>query len=189
MFGDTGDGGALCRLWRRGLGMAVGATLAVTVSPAVGQIPLTDNTLTRDSTVTEVVQGTVAEMSWLTGHWRGQALGGVVDEVWLEPTEGAIAGMFQLATEEGVQFYEIFAIREVEGSLVLNLKHFNADIGGWEEKEETEDFHLLKLEPRAAYFDGLTYRSVSDNEIEAFVVVTNNDGSVSEYQFRYQRVE
>ena len=42
----------------------------------------------------EKPKATLADMSWLTGHWTGTALGGFVEEIWSEPRGGAMMGMF-----------------------------------------------------------------------------------------------
>ena len=38
----------------------------------------------------------------------------------------------------------------------MQLKHFGSDFKGWEEKDETVDFKLVKIEKYAVYFDGMT---------------------------------
>jgi len=96
-------------------------------------------------------------------------------------------GSFRLIADGEVQFYELEIIRQVGDSLVMQLKHFNADLTGWEEKDETFDFPLVKIESDAVYFDGFTVRRISQDEIHMFVMV-HSDGSAEEVQFIYHRV-
>ena len=49
-------------------------------------------------------------------------------------------------------------LAEENGSLALKLKHFNADLTGWEAKDDMLTFRLVAIEPCAAYFNALTLR-------------------------------
>jgi hypothetical protein len=82
-------------------------------------------------------------MSWLAGHWKGEAFGGIGEEWWSSPLEGAMMGIYR-ASSPRFNFYEILTIYEQEGSLLLRLKHFNRDLTGWEEKDETIDFPFIR---------------------------------------------
>lgn len=76
---------------------------------------------------------------------------------------------------------------EENGSLTLKLKHFDAAMKGWEEKDKFVEFRLVKLEPRAAYFHGLTYRLNEDDSMDVFVVVSQKDGTKREEKFEFKR--
>lgn len=129
----------------------------------------------------------IGQLSWLAGHWRGEALGGVVEENWSPPSAGSMVGSFKLSANGEVKFYEIEIIREVAGSLVLQLKHFASDLKGWEEKDETVDFRLVKIEHDAAYFEGFTIRKIADDEMHMIVVI-GNEPKHEEVKFKYRRV-
>ena len=94
---------------------------------------------------------------------------------------------FRLVIDGKVNFYEIGHIIEDGDSLLLQLKHFGGDLKGWEEKEETEDFKLVKKEANKIYFDGLTYQKVNENELNAYVLVKNKDGTQEEMKFNFKR--
>ena len=130
----------------------------------------------------------IEQLSWLAGHWRGEALGGVVEEHWAPPFAGTMVGTFKLSSNGKVKFYEIEIIREVADSLVLQLKHFNHDLKGWEEKDQTVDFPLVKIEEDAAYFDGFTIRKISADEVHMFVVF-EREPQLKETVFKYHRVK
>lgn len=132
-------------------------------------------------------KASIGQLSWLAGHWCGEALGGIVEEHWAPPSAGSMVGSFKLIVKDKVKFYEIEIIREVADSLVLQLKHFHHDLKGWEEKDQTVDFALVKLEDNAAYFEGFTIRKISDNEIHMFVVL-GREPELKEVSFKYQRV-
>ncbi|HEX2445685.1 MAG TPA: DUF6265 family protein, partial [Vicinamibacterales bacterium] len=79
----------------------------------------------------------IADMAWLAGRWVGEALGGASEEIWSEPRAGAMMGMYRLVRDGKPIFYELLTIVEENGTLMLRLKHFNADLTGWEEKLKT----------------------------------------------------
>ena len=48
---------------------------------------------------------TLADAAWLVGAWRGEGLGGAVQEVWGEPVAGRMVGTFtslHMAAQEGI---------------------------------------------------------------------------------------
>ncbi|MFO7610763.1 MAG: DUF6265 family protein [Candidatus Krumholzibacteriia bacterium] len=98
-----------------------------------------------------------AALAWLAGGtWSCAAFGGTAQETWLPPAGGQMAGLFRLVTDAGPSFYEIMALLVVDGRLTMRLKHFDALLHGWEEKDETIDFPLVEVAPDTWYFDGLT---------------------------------
>ena len=75
-------------------------------------------------------------IAWISGTWHGEAFGGKTEEIWSQPSGGSMMATFKLTVNDQVQFYEIEIIREIENDLVLQLKHFNKDLKGWETKDE-----------------------------------------------------
>jgi hypothetical protein len=128
----------------------------------------------------------ISDVAWIAGSWGGEALGGFAEEIWSSPRAGTMMGMFRMVKDGGLGFYEMLCISEEGGSLVLKLKHFNADLTGWEEKDETVDFPLVKLGVNEACFDGMTFRRSGD-ELQVFVASKGKDGTASELAFRYTR--
>ena len=103
---------------------------------------------------------TLAQMDWLVGQWVGTGIGGApAMESWLPPSGGTMVGSFVQETGDGaLRFTEHLYLMEEEGTLVLRLKHFNADLTGWEEKDGMLTFRLIAVEECAAYFHALTLR-------------------------------
>ena len=132
-------------------------------------------------------QPTIEDFAWLVGHWRGEALGGVAEDVWAPPAGGAMVGLFRLVKDDGVAFYEIVTISEPD--LALRLKHFHPDLTGWEERDEVVTFPLVGVRLGEAVFEGLTYRVLEDGRLRAVVETRRPDGSRGELEFVYRRVE
>lgn len=134
-------------------------------------------------------EASVYELPWLVGQWEGEGIGGArAVESWLSPTGTTMVGTFVQETAEGsIQFTEHMYLMEEDGSLVLKLKHFNADLTGWEEKDRVISFRLVDLEPCAAYFNGLTLRCDGDNGLIAAVRMKSDNPEPQELVFRFTR--
>lgn len=132
-------------------------------------------------------KASLENITWLAGHWKGDAFGGVAEEIWSPPLGGSMLFSFRLVADEAVHFYEFGHILEVDGTLMLQLKHFDRDLKGWEEKADTVDFKLVKIEDDKFYFDDFSIERISDQEINMYVVIEEDDGSENEVQFNYHR--
>ena len=144
------------------------------------------NTLALDSGEVSP-EATLADIAWIQGHWRGEAFGGVTEEIWTPPLGGSMMCAFKLVVNGEVRFYEIVTITEENNSLMLRLKHFHKDLKGWEEKDETVDFPLVKVTPDMVFFDGFTFERISKDEINMYVII-GDESKEQEAKFNYKRV-
>ena len=71
-------------------------------------------------------------------------------------------------------------------TIMFRLKHFDGKLKGWEEKDETQDFALVKIEKDAVYFNDFTIKRISEDHI-IFYVVIDSDGKSEEVEFKYFR--
>jgi hypothetical protein len=130
---------------------------------------------------------TLSDVSWIAGHWKGEAFGGITEEIWSPPLGDSMMFVFKLVVDDKVAFYEIGHIRQEGETLILRLKHFNGNLTGWEEKDETVDFKLVKLEDDRAYFDDFTFEKINDSEMNIYVVIEQENGSHEEVKFNYKK--
>lgn len=128
----------------------------------------------------------IKDVGWITGDWYGEALGGRVEEHWTPPSAGSMMATFKLIKNNQVQFYELCTISEERGSLILRIKHFNRDLTGWEEKDRSMEFRLVKLTPSRAYFDGFTFERVGRNRLNLYIML-GEEGNEKETTFAYRR--
>jgi hypothetical protein len=126
----------------------------------------------------------VSAMAWLPGDWTGQGLGGVSEEAWLPPAAGSLTGVYRGSRGGQVTFYELMTVVEAGGSLVFRLKHFAADLRGWESPERAVEFPLVRTVRSGAYFDGLTYRRNAAG-LESWVLIGLGDGGTRPERFLY----
>ena len=165
---------------------SVASTFLILVIPVIAQVKNTDNTL-KLSEGQASEKATIADAAWLAGSWRGAGLGGISDETWSRPEGGVIVGTYRLLKDGKPVFYEMMWLQEVEGTLILRLKHFNPDLTGWEEKDKTVDFKFIKKDGKRLYFSGLTYEQASKDELHIYLALRQRDGTLKEEVFRMKR--
>ncbi len=129
----------------------------------------------------------LTEIAWMEGHWKGEAFGGITEEIWSPALGGSMMFSFKLVSEGVVQFYELGHIRQIDNTLVFELKHFHGDLKGWEEKDEVQSFKLVKVSGNRLYFDGFTFEKISDREINIYGLIHQEDGRAKEVKFNYKR--
>lgn len=125
-------------------------------------------------------------IAWIAGTWHGEAFGGITEEIWSEPSGGSMMATFKLIVDGKVQFYEIEVIRELEDSLILQLKHFGTDLKGWETKDETINFPLKEITENKVVFEGMTFEKISPTEMNIYVDIKNKE-EIETVKFNYKK--
>ena len=163
--------------------MMVSAAMALWVSPFVAQ----ETRVAEEGHVPP--SAGLAQMDWLVGQWTGTGIGGApAMESWLPPSGNTMVGTFVQETGDGaIRFTEHLYLMEEEGTLVLRLKHFNADLTGWEEKDKMLTFRLIAVEDCAAYFHALTLRCDGSDGLLAAVRMKSDEPAPQELVFRFRR--
>jgi hypothetical protein len=147
----------------------------------------TENTLKLSGTSRP--KATIEDIAWLAGHWKGNALGGVSEEIWSPPQAKSMMGSYRLIKNDTlIVFYEIVTITEDGQSLTLKLKHFNKDLTGWEEKNEVREFKLVKKEKNKLWFEGMTFEMIDENSFQVYLAIQKKNGEVIEERFPYKKV-
>jgi len=126
-------------------------------------------------------------ISWISGNWIGEAFGGIAEENWSEPHGNSMMASFKLVKDGKVLFYEIEIIREINNTLLLQLKHFNNDLKGWEEKDDTVDFPLVEITSDKVVFEGMTFEKISDTEMNVYVDIEQKDKEKETIKFNYKK--
>lgn len=130
-------------------------------------------------------KATLQNAAWISGTWRGEAMGGTCEEFWDKPSGDTMMFCFKFLENGKVIFYELGHIKEIDKTLVLELKHFGADLKGWEKADEKQTFRLVKWDENHVYFDQFTFEKISDDEINLYVVF---EESGKEMKFNYKRL-
>ena len=169
------------------MGRVIGSVLAafVLASGAWAQDPQNETRLGAEGF--ESPPANLDQMDWLVGQWQGEGIRGApATESWLAPMGGIMVGTFVRQEADGaIMFTEHLYLMEEDGSLALKLKHFNADLTGWEEKDDFLTFRLVAIEPCAAYFNALTLRCADSNKPGEGLVAAVRMQSGGELVFRF----
>lgn len=131
----------------------------------------------------------LADLSWLTGTWQGEGIEGAPAlEAYAVAAGGQMVGHFRQLNKDGtVMFYELITIVEEHGSLAYRLKHFNADLTGWEEKDKVVTFPLTSATKGRWDFSGLVYERTGPDAVTATVMVHGDNGKEETLVFRFRR--
>lgn len=129
----------------------------------------------------------IESVSFMEGHWHGTAFGGLAEEIWSPAKAGSMMFVFRQIMDDKINFYEVGHIRELDNSLIFELKHFGANLHGWEEKDEVQQFRFIKVEGNRVYFDGFTFENISDNQMNIYALIGNEDGTTNEVVFNYKK--
>lgn len=138
----------------------------------------------------------VADLAWIAGQWQGQKGADRLDEHWSVPASGTMLGMFRWLKDGKVLVYELLAFEDSDDRAkgpVLLLRHFNAGLIGWEEKDAPLRCPLAGGGPGEAVFacEGvaarLTFRRAGENGLTV-LLERQKDGQTRTDEFNYQRV-
>jgi hypothetical protein len=157
------------------------------ISAAHAQTRLTENTLRRDAAAPPRT-ATFDEVSFLVGHWIGEAFGGTVEEMWGPELGGSMLGAFKLVVDGTVEFQEVMTLRrDSAAGLALAVKHFDAQLKAWEEKDEMITFPFIRSEGSRAYFSGLTFERTGPDALTIYLAMRQEDGTTEEVVMRLKK--
>jgi hypothetical protein len=94
----------------------------------------------------------LAPLSFLTGRWVSETPGVMQEEIWTPLSGDSITGSFRIVELGRPVFYEFWAVEVDDNRPVLKLKHFNADLIGWEDKGASTKMPLVSTSERYAVF-------------------------------------
>lgn len=107
-----------------------------TLSISVQDAPTRQAATFQSTTPQETKPADLANFAFLTGTWQGEMNGEFVEEVWSEAQGGAMMGMFRWLHASGTpRMYELLTINRQGDDVFLRLRHFNAAMVAWEEKD------------------------------------------------------
>jgi hypothetical protein len=107
-------------------------------------------------------------LAFLSGRWVSENGAEAQEESWSPVSGDSMIGSFRIVQGGKPVFYEFWVVEMDENRPVLKLKHFNANLAGWEEKNASTRLPLVSSAPDDAVFaeaDGsvsLHYRRMGD---------------------------
>lgn len=116
------------------------------------------------------------DLKWLSGHWKGEAFGGTVEEIWSGPSDNAMMGMFRLQYDAADKLYEFLLIEKSDTGVSMSFKHIKS---GYKEMEDKPlILKLVKLTHNFAEFVAgdqsllISYRLSNEDSLEIILSST-----------------
>ena len=94
----------------------------------------------------------LSPLAFLTGRWVGAGHAEVQEENWSPVIGNSMTGSFRVVQSGRPVFYEFWVVEVDQNRPVLKLKHFNADLAGWEEKNASIKMPLISTAEGDAVF-------------------------------------
>ena len=136
------------------------------------------------------VPATLADVSFMAGHWLGGEGGDVSEEVWAPPEGDSMMGMWRYVTKGHAGIFELLTLTAEGQNVVLRIRHFDPKLVAREEKERAVELPLVSKRPGEAVFEGteyggrgtvrLTYRGGGDT----LTGLLEKGGKKEEFRFR-----
>jgi hypothetical protein len=92
---------------------------------------------------------TLADFSWLAGHWEGTLGPLTAEQEWMAPKNGTMQGFFRLTDNEKTIVIELFTVRETPAGIEFYFRHFSPEL---KPLEEAEAYHLVLSKSDAGVF-------------------------------------
>jgi hypothetical protein len=91
-------------------------------------------------------------LDFLSGRWMSEKPGEMQEETWSPVNGDSVIGSFRIVRSGRPVFYEFWVVETEENRPVLKLKHFNANLAGWEEKNDSTRMPLVSSSEGDAIF-------------------------------------
>ena len=131
----------------------------------------------------------LSSLEWIVGKWLGENGQNTMGEDWHPIMGDAMAGWFRWKKENSIFLYEFMLFQQVENAVVLIIKHFDAKLVGWEEKESWVEYEAWsatqnKIMMRATdpnHTPWMTYERIGSNLVVTFHDISGNQ--TDKYEF------
>ncbi len=97
--------------------------------------------------------GSLDDISFIDGRWRGEFNGGPIDGSWTGPLGDNIVGYLRMMKDGKATLYEIFAFEQTENGPVARVKHFKPGMISLEEKDVADTYKFIEAGNNTALFE------------------------------------
>lgn len=95
----------------------------------------------------------IEQLSFLTGRWTRDTPEEYQEEIWSPIRAQNITGQFRILEKGAPVFYEFWTVEMDHNNPILKLKHFNAGLIGWEDKDKNTRMPLRKASANEVLFE------------------------------------
>ena len=125
------------------------------------------------SSAQTVKPGTLNDISFLDGRWKGTYNGGPIEASWTAPEANNIVGFIRMSKDEKPSLYELFAFEQTEKGPVAHVKHFKPGMISLEEKEISDTYNFIEAKKNQALFekDDASVRIIYERRTQTQLVI------------------
>ena len=126
-----------------------------------------------DSHAQTVKPGTLNDIGFLDGRWKGAFNGGTIEASWTAPEGNNIVGFIRMIKDDKPALYELFAFEQTEKGPVAHVKHFKPGMISLEEKEVSDTYNFIEAKKNQALFekDDATVRIIYERRTQTQLVI------------------
>ncbi|GAB3798424.1 hypothetical protein GCM10028819_19440 [Spirosoma humi] len=97
--------------------------------------------------------GSLADVSFMEGRWRGTFNGGPIEAAWIAPVGDNLTGFMRMMKDNKVSMYEMLIFEQTEQGPVVLVKHFKPGLIGQEEKDKSDRYKFIEAGKEKALFE------------------------------------
>jgi hypothetical protein len=97
--------------------------------------------------------GSVADVSFIQGHWKAVNPDRTIEGVWLAPEGENILGFMRMMKDGKASLYEMLAYEQTPQGFISLVKHFQPGLIGMEEKEKQDRYRFVEASKDRAVFE------------------------------------
>ena len=129
----------------------------------------------------------IEDLTFISGHSRGEYDGGIADEHWSEPAGDSMMGVSRYLKGGKVQEYYLMVVEQTPKGPVLRVMDFKPGLDAWDEKARVVTNALIHLTKSEAIFERqdkevrLTYRTAGNGVLESTIERTGKKTDPYQY--------
>ncbi|MCF2445952.1 DUF6265 family protein [Dyadobacter sp. CY345] len=129
--------------------------------------------------------GSLKDLSFLDGRWKGNYNGGTIEASWTAPEGDNIVGFIRMVKDGKATLYELFAFEQTEKGPVAHVKHFKPGMISLEEKEVSDTYNFIEAKKNEALFekDDISVRIIYERRSQNQLVIRRGKLENNKWEF------
>lgn len=141
--------------------------------------------ITAPSLAQTATKGSLKDINFLDGRWKGNYNGGTIEASWTAPEGDNIVGFIRMVKDGKATLYELFAFEQTEKGPVAHVKHFKPGMISLEEKEVSDTYNFIEAKKNEALFekDDISVRIIYERRSQNQLVIRRGKLENNKWEF------
>ena len=141
--------------------------------------------ISNSSNAQNATTGSLKDISFLDGRWKGNYNGGTIEASWTAPEGDNIVGFIRMVKDGKATLYELFAFEQTEKGPVAHVKHFKPGMISLEEKEVSDTYNFIEAKKNEALFekDDISVRIIYERRSQNQLVIRRGKLENNKWEF------